>query len=354
MLAGGVGGSRFSLGVRAALAPSTDAAPPASGEPFTIVVNTGDDLWLSGVRLQPDVDSIVYALAGVNDAERGWGRTGDSERVNAELQAWGAGWPWFTLGDLDLGTHLARTGWLRDGLSVTQVIARLSERWPLGARLLPMTDAEVDTIVTVAEVPSDSGSGRDSASGAADARPERADPPRSERRMHFQEWWTRHRASLAPLRFDNPGIDTATPAPGVLEAIGEADVVLIAPSNPVVSIGPILAVPGIREALRAAPGRIVGVSPIIGGRVVRGMADVCLAAIGVQTSAAGVAAHYGARAAEGLLDAWVIAEEDRASAAVIDRLGVRAVVAPLWMRDAATSAALAEAALAAGAAATEG
>jgi LPPG:FO 2-phospho-L-lactate transferase len=332
VLAGGVGGARFSLGVRAALAPSPDAAAAASAESFTIVVNTGDDLWLSGVRLQPDVDSIVYALAGVNDTERGWGRAGDSERVNAELQAWGAGWPWFTLGDLDLGTHLARTGWLRDGLSVTQVIARLSQRWPLGARLLPMTDAEVDTIVTVSE--------------SAD--------PRSGRAMHFQEWWTRHRAALAPVRFENPGIDAAVPAPGVLEAIAEADVVLIAPSNPVVSIGPILAVPGIREALRAAPGRVVGVSPIIGGRVVRGMADVCLAAIGVQTSAAGVAAHYGARAADGLLDAWLIAEEDGASAAEIEKLGIRPVVAPLWMRDAETSAALAEAALAAGAPGTEG
>ena len=318
VLAGGVGGSRFALGVRGALSRRADAS--ASVDPFTIVVNTGDDLWLSGVRLQPDVDSIVYALAGVNDAERGWGRAGDSERVNHELQEWGAGWPWFTLGDLDLGTHLARTGWLRDGLSPTQVIARMSQRWPLGARLLPMTDAEVDTIVTV----SDGG---------------------AERRMHFQEWWTRHRASLTPLRFDNPGIEAAAPAPGVLDAISDADVVLIAPSNPVVSIGPILAVPGIREALRAAPGRVIGISPIIGGRVVRGMADVCLTAIGVETSAAAVAAHYGARTSGGLLDAWLMAEEDATSAPEVDRLGILAVVAPLWMRDAATSAALAEAAL---------
>ncbi|HYI50698.1 MAG TPA: 2-phospho-L-lactate transferase [Microbacterium sp.] len=326
VLAGGVGGSRFSLGVRAALSDRADAAAAASAQPFTIVVNTGDDLWLSGVRLQPDVDSIVYALAGVNDAERGWGRAGDSERVNHELQEWGAGWPWFTLGDLDLGTHLARTGWLREGLSPTQVIERLCRRWPLGARLLPMTDAEVDTIATVTDGSS----------------------------MHFQEWWTRHRAALTPLRFDNPGIAAAAPAPGVLDAIAEADVVLIAPSNPVVSIGPILAVPGIRNALRAAPGRVVGVSPIIGGRVVRGMADVCLAAIGVETSAAAVAAHYGARSTGGLLDAWLIAEEDAASAAAIEGLGIRAVVTPLWMRDAATSAALAEAALAAASSPTEG
>ncbi|MET0781636.1 MAG: 2-phospho-L-lactate transferase [Microbacterium sp.] len=321
VLAGGVGGSRFSLGVRASLTRRADAEGAASA--FTIVVNTGDDLWLSGVRLQPDVDSIVYALAGVNDAERGWGRVGDSERVNHELQEWGAGWPWFTLGDLDLGTHLARTGWLREGLTPTQVIQRLSRRWPLGARLLPMTDAEVDTIVTVAE------------------------PAGSGRTMHFQEWWTRHRAALRPLRFDNPGMAAAVPAPGVLEAIARADAVLIAPSNPVVSIGPILAVPGIRDALRAAPGRVVGVSPIIGGRIVRGMADVCLAAIGVETSAAAVAAHYGARSGEGLLDAWLIAEEDAASADEIAGLGIQPVVAPLWMRDVASSAAIVDAALSA-------
>jgi len=314
VLAGGVGGSRFCVGVRESLRRRPDAA--ASG--FTIVVNTGDDLWLSGVRLQPDVDSIVYALAGVNDTARGWGREDDSERVNAELQQWGSGWPWFTLGDLDLGTHLARTGWLRDGLSPTQVIARMSQRWPLGARLLPMTDAEVDTQVAL----------RDGTS------------------MHFQEWWTRHRATLEPVRFDNPGIDDAAPAPGVVEAIAEADVVLIAPSNPVVSIGPILAVPGIREALRATDAVVVGVSPIIGGRVVRGMADICLRAIGVDTSAAAVAGHYGARSDDGLLDVWLIAEEDAASADVIERLGIRTIVTPLWMTDAATSAAIVDVALA--------
>jgi LPPG:FO 2-phospho-L-lactate transferase len=271
------------------------------------------------VRLQPDVDSIVYALAGVNDAVRGWGRAGDSERVNHELQAWGAGWPWFTLGDLDLGTHLARTGWLRDGLTPTQVVERMTRRWPLGARLLPMTDAEVDTVVTVGD-----GS-----------------------RMHFQEWWTRHRAELQPVRFENPGIDRARPAPGVIEAIASADVVLIAPSNPVVSIGPIVAVPGVREALHATAAPIVGVSPIIGGKVVRGMADVCLTAIGVETSAAAVAAHYGPRTDGGLLDAWLMGEEDAAFAADVAGRGIRPVVVPLWMRDAAASAAIVDAALAA-------
>ena len=316
VLAGGVGGSRFVLGVRGALRARGIHDTAAA---LTVVVNTGDDLWLSGVRLQPDVDSITYALAGVNDAERGWGRQGDSERVNEELQAWGAGWPWFTLGDLDLGTHLARTGWLREGLTPTQVIERMSHRWPLGARLLPMTDAEVDTVVVTHD-------------GT---------------RLHFQEWWTRHRATLPPARFENPGIDRAAPAPGVVEAIAQADVVLLAPSNPVVSVGPILAVPGVREALRAAPAPVVGVSPIIGGRVVRGMADVCLTAIGVETSAAAVAELYGSRDDGGLLDAWLLAEEDEALAGDVAGFGIRPVVTPLWMTDAARSTALAEAALSA-------
>ncbi|MET0736152.1 MAG: 2-phospho-L-lactate transferase [Microbacterium sp.] len=312
VLAGGVGGARFTLGVREALRRRD--APDA-----TVIVNTGDDLWLSGVRLQPDIDSVLYALAGENDPARGWGRKGDTERVNAELQAWGAGWPWFTLGDLDLGTHLARTGWLRDGATPTEVLRRLSARWPLGATLLPMTDAEVDTWVAL----------------------------RDGSRMHFQEWWTRHRAALEPVAFENPGIASAAPAPGVAEAIAEADVVLLAPSNPVVSLGPILAVPGVREALRATGAPVVGVSGIIGGRVVRGMADVCLAAIGVESSAPAVAAHFGSRSSEGLLDAWVIAEEDAALAPEVESLGIRPVVSPLWMTDAAVTAGIVEAALSA-------
>ncbi len=237
--------------------------------------------------------------------------------MNEELQAWGAGWPWFTLGDLDLGTHLARTGWLREGLTPTQVLDRMAQRWPLGIRLLPMTDREVDTHVLL----QDGG------------------------RLHFQEWWTRHRAKIAPSAFENPGIADAVPAPGVTDAIAAADVVLLAPSNPVVSIGPILAVPGIRAAVRATTARVVGVSPIIGGRVVRGMADVCLTAIGVETSAAAVAQHYGARSGDGVLDAWLLAEEDAAAASEVEAAGMRAVVAPLWMRDEETSAAIAEVAL---------
>ncbi|MFS0884186.1 2-phospho-L-lactate transferase [Aeromicrobium sp. 179-A 4D2 NHS] len=308
VLAGGVGGARFVRGLREAL---------SGDDEITLVVNTGDDLWLSGVRLQPDIDSILYALAGVNDTERGWGRAGETERVSAELREWGSGWPWFTLGDLDLGTHLARTGWLRDGLTYTQIAERLAARWPIGVRLLPMTDAEVDTHVVVED-----GS-----------------------RLHFQEWWTRHRAALRAVEFQNEGIQDAGPAPGVVEAIEGADVVLIAPSNPVVSIGPILAVPGIREALANAR-RVVGVSPIIGGRVVRGMADACLSAIGVETAADAVARHYGRRADGGVLDTWMLAEEDATLAAGLRDEGWDVRVEPLWMSDLERSAALARAALA--------
>ncbi len=314
VLAGGVGGGRFALGMREALR-RRDAA--VTDEHLAVVVNTGDDLWLSGVRLQPDVDSIMYALAGVNDTERGWGRRHETERVSGELNAWGATWPWFTLGDLDLGAHLARTGWLREGMTVTEVVARLGSRWPLGARLLPMTDAEVDTVVDVAT-------------------------PDGRMAIHFQEWWTRYRASVRPLNFRNPGIERAIIPTGVAQAIAEADVVIVAPSNPVVSIGPILAVPGIRESLSVARAAVVGVSPIIGGRVVRGMGDVCLSAIGVATSADGVAKHYGSRRRGGVIDAWLLDNEDAHLADAVRSHGIDAVIQPLWMTDTSASGDIAE------------
>lgn len=321
VLSGGVGGSRFVLGLRDAIAGRwPDGAGGVSAE-VTVIANTGDDLWLSGLRIQPDIDSLLYALAGVNDTERGWGRTGETERVAEELRHWGAGWPWFTLGDLDLATHIARTGWLRDGASVSDVVTRLSNRWPLGVRLLPMTDAEVDTQVVIPDG-----------------------------RMHFQEWWTRHRASIPALRFESPGIGEAQPAPGVLAAIAEADAILLAPSNPIVSIGPILAVPGIADAIRHSKAGVAGVSPIIAGSPVRGMADACLHAVGIPTSADAVGLYYGARHREtaggpGLLDAWLVAEEDAALAPSLARSGLDARVRPLWMRDRTTSASLADAAL---------
>ena len=310
VLSGGVGGARFLRGLRDAISPA---------DQITAVVNVGDDMWLTGLRICPDLDSIMYTLAGVNDEQRGWGRVGESERVSAELRAYGVGWPWFTLGDLDIGTHLTRTHLLGEGLPLSEVTTRITTRWNLGVRLIPATDDEVETHVIV------DGGGS----------------------MHFQEWWTRHRASIAAQRFDSVGAAASTPAPGVLEAIAAADVVIFAPSNPVVSIGPILAIPGIRNALAEAPGVVVGVSPIISGAVVRGMADACLTAIGVSTAADAVALHYGSRSRGGVLDAWLIDESDGGLAPAIEAAGIRAHVVPLWMRDAESSAALARDALAA-------
>ncbi|MCS0500394.1 2-phospho-L-lactate transferase [Protaetiibacter mangrovi] len=311
VLAGGVGGARFLLGMRERLAQE-----PGEHE-LTAVVNTGDDAWVAGLRITPDLDSIMYALAGVNDTVRGWGRAGESERVSAELTAWGVGWPWFTLGDLDLGAHIARTSWLREGLPLSTAVERLTARWPLGARLLPATDDEVETWVRV------------------------ADDDGTERAIHFQEWWVRHRSSLPAVGFEHRGQGSARPAPGVREAIADADVVVLAPSNPVVSVGPILGIPGITEAVRAASAPVVGVSPIIGGAVVRGMADACLAAIGVETSADAVAGLYGPRAAGGVLDGWLVDEVDAALTAGIAASGMAVRAVPLWMRDPQTSAALA-------------
>ncbi|HEY0248207.1 MAG TPA: 2-phospho-L-lactate transferase [Gryllotalpicola sp.] len=322
VLVGGVGGARFTRGLVAELErrhPSPDDRPAV-----TAIVNTGDDAWIAGLRITPDLDSMMYTLAGANDEERGWGLRDESYRVSEQLTAYGVGWPWFTLGDLDLGTHIARTAMLREGLPPTEVVARLSARWHDGAglpvRLLPMTDAEVETHVEV----------------------DRGDGPEL---IHFEEWWVRYRAGLPTTRFEQLGLQGASTTWQVREALDQADVVLIAPSNPVVSVGTILAVSGVREALAAASAPIVGVSPIIGGAAVRGMADACLTAIGVETSALAVARHYGARPAGGLLDGWLVGEEDAASVEGIAALGIRSRAVPLWMSDAATSAALAGAAL---------
>lgn len=322
MLAGGVGGAKFVRGLRALSRerwPDGDGGSTAS---ITVIVNTGDDLWLAGLRVTPDLDSVMYALAGVNDDVRGWGRTGETERVSAELTAYGIGWPWFTLGDLDLGTHIARSAMLRDGLPLSAAMDRLTARWPLGARLLPMTDDEVETHVVVEE------------DGV-------------ERSLHFEEWWVRTRAALPARRFEQRGARGSSPAPGVLDAIRTADAVLLAPSNPVVSVGTILGVPGIRDAVATTAAPVVGVSPVIGGAVVRGMADACLTAIGVATTAGAVARHYGGRRAGGVgvLDGWLVDDVDGAAVAPLRRAGIESLAVPLWMTDDAASAAMAAAAL---------
>ncbi|NYG98953.1 2-phospho-L-lactate transferase [Schumannella luteola] len=339
VLAGGVGGARFLSAVRAWArihSPSTR---------ITAIVNTGDDMWHVGLRITPDLDSIMYALAGVNDTERGWGRVGESERVSAELREWGAGWPWFTLGDLDLGAHIARSAWLREGVPLSSIVPRLTARWDLGVELLPATDDEVATWVRI-----------DDPEASAAGEP-------VERTVHFQEWWTRYRAKVVTHGFERRGLAGSSPAAGVLDAIENADVVLLAPSNPVVSIGTILDIPGIHAALQATPAPVVGVSPIIGGAVVRGMADACLEVIGVPTSAAAVARLLGARGgavdavagtahpareagAQGVLDAWLVDEVDADAVAGLEAEGIRSAAVPLWLRDEPTGVQLVSDALA--------
>ena len=330
VLAGGVGGARFLMGLRTELNRTHPNGQGGTTAEITAVVNTGDDLWLAGLRVCPDLDSIMYALAGANDTERGWGRAGETERVSAEMTAYGVGWPWFTLGDLDLGTHIARSHWLREGLTLTEATANLSERWPLGVRLLPVTNDRAETHVTVADT--EGPLGADPVAGAT-------------RSIHFEEWWVKHRAALPALAFTQLGIETAHASPEAVAAIQTADVVLIAPSNPVVSIGTILSIPGIREALAKTSAPVVGVSPIIAGSAVRGMADACLKAIGVEVTAEAVARHYGSRAAGGILDAWLVDEADAPAAAALSAAGIRAEAVPLWMTNEVTSSALARAAL---------
>jgi LPPG:FO 2-phospho-L-lactate transferase len=317
VLAGGVGGARFLRGLKA-------AAPDAE---ITVIGNTGDDISLFGLHVSPDLDTVMYTLGGGISEEQGWGRAGETFTVLHELAAYGAGPDWFGLGDRDFATHIVRTSMLRDGIPLSAVTRALAERWQPGVTLLPMTDDRVETHVRLGAMRGDSGGG----CGAGDA---------AGRTVHFQEWWVRLHAEVPAAEILFTGAETAAPAPGVLEAIAAADCVLLPPSNPVVSIGAILAVPGMAEAVRAKT--VVGVSPIIGGAPVRGMADACLTAIGVETTAAAVAEHYGA----GLLDGWLVDDQDKAAADDPALAGIAVRALPLLMTNLAASAEIARAALA--------
>jgi LPPG:FO 2-phospho-L-lactate transferase len=305
VLAGGIGGAHA--------AQKPGAACP--DDEITAVVNTGDDVTLHGLRICPDLDSVMYTLADVHDAERGWGREGESWRLMDELTAYGAEPSWFSLGDLDIATHLVRTRMLDAGYSLSDVTAALCTRWQTGASLVPMSDERCETHVVV-----ELDGGR--------------------KAIHFQEWWVKHRAALPAQAFVQVGLEDAKAAPGALAALSAADLILLAPSNPVVSIGTILGVPGIREAIDTSPAPVVGLSPIIGGAPVRGMADACLPAIGVEVSAEGVGRHYGARSAGALLDGWLIHETDSAD---VPGVAVRAV--PLLMTDDTATAAMVRSAM---------
>jgi LPPG:FO 2-phospho-L-lactate transferase len=301
-LAGGIGGARFLRGLQQA-APESD---------ITVVGNTGDDISLFGLRICPDLDTVMYTLGGGINEDQGWGRADETFTVREELAAYEVGPSWFTLGDRDFATHIVRTQMLDAGYPLSAVTEALCDRWRPGVRLLPMTDDRVETHVVI-----------------EDAEGRRA--------IHFQEWWVRLHAEVPARSIAAVGAEDSKPAPGVLEAIEAADLVLLPPSNPVVSVGTILAVPGIRAAVAAKT--VVGVSPIIGGAPVRGMADACLTAIGVETSAGAVAEHYG----PDLLDGWLV---DTADAGLEGDLGGIAVRSrPLLMTDVKATADIARAAL---------
>lgn len=319
VLAGGIGGSRFLVGLRRAVA---EHAPDTR---ITVIGNTGDDIWIHGLRVCPDLDTVMYTLGGGISAERGWGREDETFTVREELATYGVEPTWFGLGDRDIATHLIRTQSLAAGYTLTEVTAALCQRWQPGVRLLPMTDGRAETHVVV-----------DDPSGATclDGRPLRT-------ALHFQEWWIRYRAQLPAHEFVLVGIDHAEPGPDVLESITEADLVLLPPSNPVVSIGTILQVPGVADALRGTSAPVVGVSPIIGGAPVRGMADACLAAIGVPTTAAAVGLHYGARERGGLLDTWIVDSADAEALPELEAAGLRARAASTLMTDEDAAATLA-------------
>jgi LPPG:FO 2-phospho-L-lactate transferase len=304
-LAGGVGAGKFLRGLQRVAFDD--------GHSMTVVVNTADDIEMWGLHVSPDLDSVTYWLAGVMDRERGWGRADETFHAREELKA-GHGLPtWFGLGDRDLATHLVRTELLRQGHTLTSATARIADALELPWTILPMSDDPVATMVQVQE------------------------PDRLLCEVHFQEYWVRRRAEppVRAVRFE--GVVRARPAPGVLEAIRGADVVVICPSNPVVSIGPILAVPGIREAVRGRRDRVVGVSPIVGGTVLAGMADKLMPVAGLEVSAMGAAQAY-----EGLLAGWVVDEADRDLAPKIEeQLGIRVAVTDTVMADDDVSAALA-------------
>jgi LPPG:FO 2-phospho-L-lactate transferase len=323
VLSGGMGGARFLQGLLHGIA--TGRLPGvASDARVTVVANTADDLWIHGLKVCPDLDTVMYTLGDGIDLDRGWGRRDETWSVKEELAAYGVEPTWFGLGDRDVATHLVRTQMLDAGYSLSEVTAALCNRWRPGVTLLPMTDDRVETHVAIAD----------------------ADAPSGRRVVHFQEYWVRLRAAVPAEAVVVVGLDEATPAPGVLDAITDADLVLLPPSNPVVSIGTILGVPRVREAIVATSAPVVGLSPIIGGTHVRGMAEQMLTSVGVEVSAAGVGLHYGSRTGGGVLDGWLVDERD---AGLVDRVtagGLPCRAVPLLMTDHDATAAMAAAAIA--------
>jgi len=320
VLSGGMGGARFLQGLLHGL---RSGVVPLPGAEVSVIANTADDIWVHGLKVCPDLDTVMYTLGDGIDLDRGWGRRDETWSVKTELAAYGVEPTWFGLGDRDVATHLVRTQMLDAGFPLSKVTEALCRRWQPGVHLLPMSDDRVETHVAIAD----------------------AESPSGRRVVHFQEYWVRLRAEVPAEQVLVVGLDTSTPAPGVVEAITGADLVVLPPSNPVVSVGTILGVPGVREALAATSAPVVGLSPIVSGHHVRGMAEQMLASIGVEVSAAGVAGHYGSRKAGGVLDGWLVDEQDAEQVASVEALGVACRAVPLMMTDHDATAAMAAAAV---------
>ncbi len=287
-LAGGVGGAKLSAGLQDALAPGD----------LSVVVNTADDFDPWGLRVCPDLDTVMYTLAGVANPETGWGIAGESFAFLGMLSSYGED-AWFRLGDRDLATHVLRTRKLREGETLTGTTRDLSRALGVPGRILPMCDEKVSTMLkTPAGL------------------------------LEFQEYFVRRRQRDEVLGVDLVGIEDARMTDAVLEAVSGADVIVFCPSNPVVSLGPILSVPGMRDALVAAPAPKVAVSPIVGGRALRGPADRMLSSLGHEVSSAGVAALY-----EGLLDGMVVDRAEEGQRGEIEGLGMRVLSTDAVMHD---------------------
>ena len=307
-LAGGIGAGKFLRGL-------TRVTP---GPDLTVIVNVADDFVVHGLHVSPDPDSVTYWLGDVFDRDRGWGRRNESFRATEELATIDRDVAWFGLGDLDLATHLFRTGRLAAGASLSEVTATIARRFGVRARVIPATDDPIETRIECV----------DQLTG---------DPLD----LHFQEYWVRRTARdlVKGIRYD--GVSHAAPAPGVLGSIAEADIIVVCPSNPVVSIGPILAIPGVRDAVTSRRGAAVGISGIVGGGPVSGMADKLMPAAGIEVTAAGVAEHY-----RELVSAWLLDDVDRDLVPRVESLGMRCAATDTIMVDDDRAEAVARAALA--------
>jgi LPPG:FO 2-phospho-L-lactate transferase len=301
VLCGGVGAARLLAGL-------VRVVPPAS---VTAIVNVGDDMVLHGLTITPDIDTIVYTVAGAIDPERGWGLADESWQAMATLSRYG-GQDWFSLGDRDLGTHLYRTQRLAEGASLSAVTAEVARGWGLALTVVPVTESPVRTVMTLAE-------GGD---------------------VSFQDYFVRrrHGVPVSAVRYD--GADASVPSPGVLDAIAGAEAVVVAPSNPLVSIGPVMAVPGVREAVTARRDDVVAICPLVGGKALKGPADRLMTELGHESSAAGIARLYAPFAGTLVVDSADAEHADAVRAA-----GLRCVVTDTIMRDPTAAAALCEAAL---------